>query len=459
MVIFGISALGMNPSPDAVDKFGEFQSVSIPKLFIAGIFPGLLLALSLLIMNYFLCRKYGYKGTAEGWSLTTIGRAFKTGIWSILAPLVILGGIYTGFFTPTESAIVAIFYTLVIGFLVHRELKLENLFHSLQTTTWLTGRVLLILFTATVFGRLLVENEIPAIIAEGMLSVTDNIFLIWAMLIFFLLFVGMFMEDAGHHPDPDAGAAADRLQPGHRPVALRHRHGLLLRDRLPDSAARGEPVHRIGHIQLLHRGDIAACDSVRAGCGGRGVHHRLRTGDLPLATQGARILTATRRNRPMPAQVRKLLFCSDLSENSNVALRYAAWLAKLSGADMHVLHVVEELSTDAKVTIQGFLMDAAARNEALNERVRNIRTEVMKQQEAFWSQQAPDDQKIREQIRSIDVIESYPAEQILRTSVKLGCDLIVMGAHEKGLSHTFLGGVAKSVLRRSRVPTLIVPLP
>jgi C4-dicarboxylate transporter DctM subunit len=194
MVIFGISALGMNPSPDAVDKFGEFQSVSIPKLFIAGIFPGLLLALSLLIMNYFLCRKYGYKGTAEGWSLTTIGGAFKTGIWSILAPLVILGGIYTGFFTPTESAIVAIFYTLVIGFFVHRELKVENLFNSLQTTTWLTGRVLLILFTATVFGRLLVENEIPAIIAEGMLSVTDNIFLIWAMLIFFLLFVGMFME-------------------------------------------------------------------------------------------------------------------------------------------------------------------------------------------------------------------------------------------------------------------------
>ena len=85
----------------------------------------------------------------------------------------------------------------------------------------------------------------------------------------------------------------------------------------------------------------------------------------------------------MPAEVRKLLFCSDLSENSNVALRYAALLAKLTGADMHVLHVVEELSTDAKVTIQGFLMDAAKRNEALNERVRNIRSEVLKQQESL----------------------------------------------------------------------------
>ena len=161
----------------------------------------------------------------------------------------------------------------------------------------------------------------------------------------------------------------------------------------------------------------------------------------------------------MPAEVRKLLFCSDLSENSNVALRYAVWLAKLTGADMHVLHVVEELSTDAKVTIQGFLMDAAKRHEALNERVGTIRSEVMKQRDAFWSQQAPEDRKIRDQVKSIEVVESYPAEQILTTSVKLGCDLIVMGAHEKGLSHTFLGGVAKSVLRRSRVPTLIVPMP
>ena len=161
----------------------------------------------------------------------------------------------------------------------------------------------------------------------------------------------------------------------------------------------------------------------------------------------------------MPAEVRKILYCSDLSENSSTALHYAAWLAKMSGADLHVLHVVEELSADAKVTIQGFLQDAGTRHEALNERVSNIRSEVMKQQEAFWSQQSPEDRKAREQVKSIEVVEAYPAEQILRTSVKLGCDLIVMGAHEKGLSHTFLGGVAKSVLRRSRVPTLIVPLP
>ena len=194
MVIFGISALGMDAPYSAVEQFGEFQSVSIPKLFIAGIIPGIVLATGLLIMNYILCKKNGYKGTAEGWSLSRISQAFTGGFWAILAPLVILGGIYTGFFTPTESAIVAIFYTLVIGFFVYKELNLKRIKHSLETTTWLSGRVLLILFTATVFGRLLVENEIPAIIAEGILNTTTNVYLIWAMLIFFLLFVGMFME-------------------------------------------------------------------------------------------------------------------------------------------------------------------------------------------------------------------------------------------------------------------------
>ena len=194
MVIFGIAALGMNPPAEAVEKYGVFQSVSIPKLFIAGILPGIVISVSLLIMNYLLSKKYGYKGTAEGWDLCKIWLATKKGIWSILAPMVILGGIYTGFFTPTESAIVAIFYTLIIGIFIHRELKWPAFVGSLETTTWLTGRVLLILFTATVFGRLLVENQIPAIIAESMLSLTSNTYLIWAMLIFFLLFVGMFME-------------------------------------------------------------------------------------------------------------------------------------------------------------------------------------------------------------------------------------------------------------------------
>ena len=194
MVIFGIAALGMIAPPEAVAKFGSFQSVSISKLFIAGFIPAFVIAGSLLIMNFILCKKHGYTGSAEGWSARNILCELYRGFWSLMAPVVILGGIYTGFFTPTEAAIVAIFYTLFVGIFIYRELTIESMNRALETTTWLSGRVLLILFTATVFGRLLVENHIPALIADGMLALTDNIYIIWAVIIFFLLFVGMFME-------------------------------------------------------------------------------------------------------------------------------------------------------------------------------------------------------------------------------------------------------------------------
>jgi C4-dicarboxylate transporter DctM subunit len=194
MVIFGIAALGMQPPPEAVEKFGSFASMSIPKLFIAGVIPGSVMAGSLLLMNYFISKKNGYRGLTENWSFDDVRKSLRRGVWAALAPLIILGGIYTGLFTPTESAIVAIFYTLFVGIFIHRELKLPRISESLRTTTWITGRVLLILFTATAFGRLLVEQRIPAQIADSMLSLTDNIYVIWTLVIIFLLFVGMFME-------------------------------------------------------------------------------------------------------------------------------------------------------------------------------------------------------------------------------------------------------------------------
>jgi C4-dicarboxylate transporter DctM subunit len=194
MVIFGISSMGIGPSAEAVAKFGPFQTLSIPKLFIAGFLPAMLIASCIIIANYIRCKKRGYVGTADNWSFALMLKTIKSGFWSILAPLIILGGIYTGYFTPTESAIVAIFYTLFVGIFLHKELRMKDLFHSLETTTWITGRVLLILFTATVFGRLLVENQIPALVAQALLDFTSNMYLIWAMIIAFLIFVGMFME-------------------------------------------------------------------------------------------------------------------------------------------------------------------------------------------------------------------------------------------------------------------------
>ncbi|WP_133407379.1 TRAP transporter large permease [Parashewanella tropica] len=194
LVIFGISSMGLKPPAEAIALHGQFASVSIPKLFVASVVPGLIIAGSLITMNYFISKKNGYKGLTDTWSFSDIGTVMKKGVWSLLAPILILGGIYSGIFTPTESAIIAVFYSLVVGFFIHKEMNIKQLFKSLSTTTWITGRVLLILFAATVFGRLLVEQRIPAMITENLLSITDSMHLIWLLMIGFLIFVGMFME-------------------------------------------------------------------------------------------------------------------------------------------------------------------------------------------------------------------------------------------------------------------------
>ena len=82
----------------------------------------------------------------------------------------------------------------------------------------------------------------------------------------------------------------------------------------------------------------------------------------------------------------------------------------------------------------------------------------MERQEKFWAAAGKEEKKVRDQIKSIEVVEDYPAETILKRAAQHNCDLIIMGGHEKGLSHSFLGSVAKSVLRRARVPTLTVPI-
>ena len=156
--------------------------------------------------------------------------------------------------------------------------------------------------------------------------------------------------------------------------------------------------------------------------------------------------------------IQKILYATDLSKNSAYAFRYAIYLAKKLDAKIVILHVVEKLSPEARIALQAYL-DIKDREKIYEEKIRHAVDRIEKRLNLFCEKELQSDPECKDRVASTQVCEGYPAEEILKQLEQLNCDAIVMGAHEKGLTHTFLGSVAKSVLRRSRKPTFIVPLP
>jgi nucleotide-binding universal stress UspA family protein len=160
----------------------------------------------------------------------------------------------------------------------------------------------------------------------------------------------------------------------------------------------------------------------------------------------------------MIPEFKSVLYCTDLSDNSSAAFTYAIAVAKTTGADIHIMHVLERLSEDAIITLRAFMQDEEQRKAAIYDRAERSKAILDDRQEKFWTEVDAADKNLRAQIKSVEVVESYPAEAILQRSKERNCDMIIMGGHARGVSHNFLGSVAKSVLRRSSIPVLIVPL-
>lgn len=174
--------------------YGVVGSVSIGDMFIAGIIPGLLVGLSLIIWTYIYSKKKGYKGTNEETSLKSIMTSFWDAKWALLIPVIILGGIYGGIFTPTEAAVIAVVYGLIAGTLLYKELKLKDLPKILIDSSLTTATILIIVGSATAFGRLLTIEQIPNEVASMMLAISENPLIIIILITFLLLIVGAFMD-------------------------------------------------------------------------------------------------------------------------------------------------------------------------------------------------------------------------------------------------------------------------
>ncbi|MGE4451647.1 TRAP transporter large permease [Castellaniella sp.] len=169
-------------------------NVSITQMFIAGIIPGLLIGFGLIAVAWFSARKRGYTGEDRRYTGRDVLATVWDAKWALLVPVIILGGIYGGIFTPTEAAAVGVIYGFVIGVFVHRELSWKDLYRVIAESALTSATVILIVGTATIFGRVLTIERIPVMIAEAMVSLTDNHVLILLLINVLLLFVGMFME-------------------------------------------------------------------------------------------------------------------------------------------------------------------------------------------------------------------------------------------------------------------------
>lgn len=175
--------------------YGAMSDTSIVQLFVAGIVPGLIGGLIMLVLCYFMAIRYDLP-REEAFSLRRLWSAFLDAAWALTLPVIILGGIFSGFVTATEGAGLAVFAALIIGTFIYRELDLRQFYGALNEGIIQTAVVMLLVAASKVLGLYLTEIQLPQKLTMGMLMLTDNKYAVLALLNLLLLCLGMFLHGA-----------------------------------------------------------------------------------------------------------------------------------------------------------------------------------------------------------------------------------------------------------------------
>jgi len=177
--------------------YGVAVGCSIRDLFVAGFIPGIIMGVLLLIVVYFYSKKmdYGVKSINHKTKLIDIWISFKSSFWALLSPLIVLGGIYSGMVTPTEAAVVSAIYAFIIGVFVYKELDLKGIYKAFYNSIVINGITTYMIGFSMAFSSYISLHQIPGKIANGILNITDNKFLIFILINIFLIFVGCFIDN------------------------------------------------------------------------------------------------------------------------------------------------------------------------------------------------------------------------------------------------------------------------
>lgn len=175
--------------------YGVTSEQSISSLFIAGILPGLFIGLTLIIYSYIYAKKHKYK-TEPVPNLREIFLAFKETFFSILMPIIILGGIYMGIATPTEAAAVSIIYSIIISVFVYKEIDFKDILEISKKSVLTSAMIMFVIACSNIFSWYLTFKQIPQMVANSVLSISDSPIVLMLIINLILLFVGMIMDSS-----------------------------------------------------------------------------------------------------------------------------------------------------------------------------------------------------------------------------------------------------------------------
>lgn len=174
--------------------YGLAAEESVSRLFLAGIGPGMLFALGFAVTARILYKKTGFQIPTVPFNLKNLGAAFKDAFFALLAPVIVLGGIYGGFFSPTEAAAFICFYALIVGVFIYKEINLKNFFETVRKSTVTAATCMTLIAFAATFARVLSLEQTPVKLASLLYTITDNPVVLLLIINGILLLVGMFMD-------------------------------------------------------------------------------------------------------------------------------------------------------------------------------------------------------------------------------------------------------------------------
>ncbi len=199
VLAFGSIITATIPPSIGLILYGFINEVSIGRLFLAGVVPGVLLTLTLMISTWIVAKRNGYESDlAEFPSFSELMASFRESIWALAFPVILIVGFRFGFFTATEAGAFLVFYALFIGIFVYRELTLKKLYDAIKSTISDLGMVMLLIMMAAVLGFALTIEQGPQQVAEMVATLTEQPVAILILVLLFMLISGMFLEGAAN---------------------------------------------------------------------------------------------------------------------------------------------------------------------------------------------------------------------------------------------------------------------